>query len=58
MKVEKDINVRFNGGETIHISGNADKEQILEVMTENMKPVLMGMINQEIFEEGDRSYNF
>lgn len=38
--------------------GGADKESILEVLTEHIKPVLLGILQQEIYEEGDLSYEF
>lgn len=39
-------------------SGGADKETILEVLYEHLKPVLMNIIQSEIYEEGELSYEF
>jgi hypothetical protein len=50
--------IKFEGGETIRVEGNANEEQILEIMVENMRPVLAGILQQEVFEEGDGSYGF
>lgn len=43
--------IEVNGGE-------ADKTAILGILTEHLKPVLMGIIQSEIYEEGDLSYDF
>ena len=34
------------------------ESDVLELLTDNMKPVLMGIIKQEIFEEGQLSYEY
>ena len=39
-------------------SSGMSKEDIVEVLIENVKDVLMGIIQQEILEEGDLSYEF
>lgn len=39
-------------------SGGADKETILEVLYEHLKPVLMSIIQSEIYEEGELTYEF
>lgn len=31
---------------------------VLEMITDNVKPVLMGILKQEIFEEGQLSYEY
>lgn len=31
---------------------------VLELITDNIKPVLMGILKQEIFEEGQLSYEY
>ncbi len=56
----KRILLEIAGSGAIEVSGNGgiDKERILEVLTEHIKPVLLGILQQEIYEEGDRSYEF
>lgn len=39
-------------------SGGTDKETILEVLYEHLKPVLMSIIQSEIYEEGELTYEF
>ena len=55
---EKHIVIDINGGGKIEVSGNADKETILEVLQDNLKPVLANIIRTEIYEEGEGSYDF
>ena len=38
--------------------GGMTESDVLELLTDNMKPVLMGIIKQEIFEEGQLSYEY
>lgn len=38
--------------------GGADKETILSVLYENLKPVLMNIIQSEIYEEGELTYEY
>ena len=41
------------------MSGNgADRETVLQIMWENLKPILMSIIQSEIYEEGDMSYEY
>lgn len=56
----KHILLEIAGSGAIEVGGNggADKESILEVLTEHVKPVLLGILQQEIYEEGDLSYEF
>ena len=54
---EKRILLEIVGGGTIEI-GNSDKESVLEVIEENLKPILMNLLNSEIYEEGELSYDF
>lgn len=57
---EKHIVIDINGGGSVSVSGNSqmDKEQVLSLLQENMKPVLMQIIQSEIYEEGDLSYDY
>ncbi len=44
----------------IEISGNSavTKETILDILNDNLKPVLMNIIQSEIYEEGDMAYHY
>jgi phage-related minor tail protein len=56
----KKILLEIAGSGAIEVGGNggASKESILEILTEHLKPTLLGIIQQEIYEEGDYSYEF
>lgn len=56
----KKIVLSLEGAGNIVVSGNggADREQILDILQENMRPVLADIISAEIFEEGDGSYEY
>lgn len=57
---EKIITLRLEGIGTIQLSGSdgVSKTEIVDILAENIKPVLIGVINEEIYEEGDESYEF
>ena len=57
-KSEKKITIEVQGSGSIEVEKGADKETVLEVLQENLKPVLMNIISSEIYEEGDDSYDY
>lgn len=54
---EKTFNININGEGTISGAG-LSKDDVLEVLIAHIKPVLIKIIQTEIFEEGDLSYEF
>lgn len=56
----KRILLEIAGSGTIEVGGRsgADKETILSVLYENLKPVLMNIIQSEIYEEGELTYEY
>lgn len=52
----KKLSIDINGTGAVSIKGKADKEEVVAVMMEYLKPVLMNIVAQEAFEEGDDSY--
>lgn len=55
----KRILLEIAGSGAIEVSGNgADRETVLQIMWENLKPILMSIIQSEIYEEGDFSYDY
>ena len=55
----KRILLEIAGSGAIEIGGGGtDKETILEVLYEHLKPVLMNIIQGEIYEEGEYSYEY
>lgn len=54
----KRIVLEISGSGQIDITDGVDKEQVLELLQDNIKPVLMNIIQSEIYEEGDLSYDY
>ncbi len=54
----KRISLEITGAGAITVDRSADREQILNIMTENITPVLLDIIQKEMFEEGEGSYDF
>lgn len=58
----KRVILELVGKGTVTVSGGSGggmtESDVLELLTDNMKPVLMGIIKQEIFEEGQLSYEY
>ncbi len=56
----KHILLEIGGNGTIEVEGNkgVDKGTILEVLYEHLKPILMNIIQKEIYEEGELSYEY
>lgn len=52
----KDINLNINGSGTISVKGDMSKEQVVSILTDYLKPVLMNIVEQECFEEGESHY--
>ncbi len=56
---EKKIIIEIAGNGSIEVSGGGGNEDaILSVLMQNLKPVLMQILRDEIFEEGDESYEY
>lgn len=56
---DKKITLEINGRGNIQLQGgNVDKSAMLEFLLENMKPVLTNILMEEIYEEGDGSYEY
>lgn len=55
---DKRLTLEINGNGAITVDKGADKATILSVLVENVKPVLMDLIKEEILEEGELAYDF
>ena len=56
---DKTITLKLEGSGEMKVgTGGMSKEDIVDVLIENVKDVLMGIIQQEILEEGDLSYEY
>lgn len=58
----KKIILELVGKGSVEVSGGSGSgmtaNDVLELITDNIKPVLMGILKQEIFEEGQLSYEY
>ncbi len=52
----KEINLNINGSGSVSIKSSMDKEQVIDILFNYMKPVLMELVEQEILEEGEGEY--
>ena len=53
-----EVAININGNGAIAATGGVDKEQVVEILFDYLKPALMNILSQDIFEEGDDSYEF
>lgn len=60
LETVKRIFLEIAGSGAIELGGNgeADKETVLAILYEYLKPVLSEILRQEIYEEGDYSYGY
>lgn len=50
---EKNIVLKLEGGGEIKIPKTLSKQEVLDLLVNNAKPILLKIIEQELFEEGD-----
>lgn len=55
---EKTIRLEIAGSGAVNVGAGTSKEEIVELLYANLKPVLMSIVHDEVFEEGDNSYDF
>ena len=56
---DKTITLKLEGAGEMKVgTGGMSKADVVDILIENVKEVLMGIIQQEILEEGDLSYEF
>lgn len=53
----KDINININGNGSIRASGMS-KEQVVEILEDNLRPVLLNIVSTEDAEEGMLAYEY
>ena len=56
-KSEKEITININGSGSISASGMS-REQVVEVLEENLRPVLLSIVSTEDAEEGMMAYEY
>ena len=55
---DKTIRLEIAGSGAVNVGAGTSKEEVVELLYTNLKPVLMSIVQEEIFEEGDRSYDY
>lgn len=55
---EKTIRLEIVGSGSVEAGSGTSKEEVVELLYTNLKPVLLSIVQEEIFEEGDGSYDF
>lgn len=55
---EKIIRVEINGSGSMAFGSGTSKQEVVDLMFDNLRPVLMSIVEEELFEEGDNSYDF
>ena len=55
---EKIIRLEIAGSGSIAAGAGSSKDEIVELMYTNLKPVLLSIVQEEVFEEGDSSYDY
>lgn len=55
---DRNITLELKGAGELKIGKGSSKEEVVEVLLEYIRPVLMSIMQQEIFEEGDLAYEF
>ena len=52
------LEIAGSGAIEVQGGGTANKETILEILYEHLRPMLMNIIQSEIYEEGEYSYEY
>lgn len=52
------IELEINGKGKIEMKSGTDKNEVVKIMQENLKPVLYEIVSEEFFEEGDYAYEY
>lgn len=55
---DRNITLELKGVGELKVGRGTSKEEVVEIVIEYIRPVLMSILRQEIFEEGDLSYEF
>ena len=57
---ERKITLEINGSGSVQIGGGSgvSKEDVVSILYEQIKPALLDIVNEEIFEEGDSRYEY
>jgi ribosomal protein S17E len=56
--IENKISLDVNGTGNFNINSNDSKEYVVDIITEKLKPILISILSQEVFEEGKLAYEY
>ena len=55
---EKKISIEIAGQGKIDVGNGVDKNTVIDILYNHLKPVLAEILQQEAYEEGDLSYDY
>lgn len=55
---DKTIRLELAGIGSLEVGAGTSKDQVVDLLYTHLKPVLMSIVQEEIFEEGDSSYDY
>lgn len=53
----RSVVIKLEGGGEIQVPNSLTREDIMNLLVNNIKPILLNIINQELYEEGDGTYD-
>lgn len=57
-KSSRDINLNINGSGSFKVGGGVSKEDVVEILLDNVREALIGIIEQDILVEGEGAYEY
>lgn len=57
-KSSRDINLNINGSGSFKVGGGVSKEDVVEILLDNVREALIGIIEQDILVEGAGAYEY
>lgn len=57
-KSDRTVNININGSGNIKYDKSLKEEEVVEILANQLKPVLIGILQEEMFEEGVESYDY
>lgn len=57
-KSSRDINLNINGSGSFKVGGGISKEDVVEILLDNVREALIGIIEQDILVEGEGAYEY
>lgn len=57
-KSSRDINLNINGSGSFKVGGDVSKEDVVEILLDNVREALIGIIEQDILVEGEGAYEY